>query len=417
MAPEKPHSSRSSPDSFSRAAAARTWRAGGAPSDGSAINRSSMRSPPCARPGGSGPPCTTSPHPPTCSCDSASKSTPSVRCARCRAGWCSVSPLPARWCTILGCCCSTSRSPASIGRWPSRSAGCSRSRPRTAVQPCWSRTTSKRARSSRRTWRSCRPGASWSWRRAAAAPPRRSARRIARRSPARKEGRVVMRDVVRHAWRVARKDLLVEFRSRTAILSAVVFTVLVLLVFNFGRDPTAVAAVDLAPSILWVTFTFAAMLALNRAFQLELENQALDGLLLAPVSRGSIYLGKLIANLGFVGVVEAVGLPLFVLFFNVPVGPVLLPLIGVIALATIGFVAVGTRFSATAVRTRFAELPRPVLLLPFLLLPLSYAVQATARLLAGRPLSELSGWLKLLAAYDLVFVAVALLLFPHTVDE
>src|SRR5881398_3573673 len=116
-----------------------------------------------------------------------------------------------------------------------------------------------------------------------------------------------MRELLGQAWTVARKDLVLEFRSRTAILSAVVFTVLVLLVFNFGRDPTAVAAVDLAPSILWVTFTFAAMLALNRAFQLELENQALDGLLLAPVSRGSIYLGKLIANLLFVATIEAIG--------------------------------------------------------------------------------------------------------------
>src|ERR1051326_8347628 len=221
-----------------------------------------------------------------------------------------------------------------------------------------------------------------------------------------------MRELLRQAWTVARKDLVLEFRTRTALLSAVVFTALVLTVFNFGRDPTAVATIDLAPSILWVTFTFAAMLALNRAFQLELENGALEGLLVSPLSRHSLYLGKLLANLGFVGVVEAVGLPLFVLFFNVPVGPVLLPLIGVIALATVGFVSVGTLFSAMVVRTRFAEL-----MLPVLLLPLTYAVQATARLLAGRPLSEVSGWLKLLAAYDLVFVAVALLLFPHTVDE
>ena len=226
-----------------------------------------------------------------------------------------------------------------------------------------------------------------------------------------------MRDVVRHAWRVARKDLLVEFRSRTAILSAVVFTILVLLVFNFGRDPTAVAAVDLAPSILWVTFTFAAMLALNRAFQLELENQALDGLLLAPVSRGSIYLGKLIANLLFVGAVEAIGLPLFALFFNVRILPVLLPLVGIIALATLGFVAVGTLFSAMTARTRLAELLLPVLLLPFMIPPLIGAVLTTGALLAGRPLSEVTGWLRLLAAFDIVFVTLALLLFPATVNE
>jgi heme exporter protein B len=224
-------------------------------------------------------------------------------------------------------------------------------------------------------------------------------------------------DVWRHAWLLARKDLLVEFRSRTAILSALVFTVLVLMVFNFGRDPTAVAAVDLAPSILWVTFTFAAMLALNRAFQLELENQALDGLLLAPVSRSSIYLGKLMANLVFVATVEAVGLPLFALFFNVPILHVLGPLLAVIALATVGFVAVGTLFSAMTARTRFAELLLPVLLLPFMIPPLIWAVLATGALLAGRPLSEAAGWLRLLAAFDIVFVTLAFVLFPATVNE
>ena len=219
------------------------------------------------------------------------------------------------------------------------------------------------------------------------------------------------------AWVVARKDLLLEFRTRTAILSALVFTALVLAVFNFGRDPTAVPTIDLAPSILWVTFTFAAMLALNRAFALEQENQALEGLLVSPLSRTSLYWGKLIANLVFVGVVEAVGLPLFVLFFDVPVWHVLLPLIGVIALATIGFVAVGTLFSAMVIRTRFAELMLPVLLLPFLIPPLMGAVQVTARLLAGRPVGEALGWLRLLAAYDIVFVTLSTLLFPHTVNE
>src|SRR6266540_1198420 len=190
--------------------------------------------------------------------------------------------------------------------------------------------------------------------------------------------------LLRHAWTVASKDLLVEFRSRTAILSAAVFVVLVLVVFNFGRDATAVSNVDLAPSILWVTFTFAAILAMNRAFQLELENQALDGLLLAPIERSSIYLGKLIANLVFVAGVELIGVPLLALFFNVRVLPYLGPL-----LAMIGFVAVGTLFSAMTTRTRFAELLLPVLLLPFMIPPLSWAVLATGRLLAGRPLSEI----------------------------
>jgi len=125
----------------------------------------------------------------------------------------------------------------------------------------------------------------------------------------------------------------------------------------------------------------------------------------------------LIANLMFVALVESVGLPLFVLFFDVPVGRVLLPLVGVIALATLGFVAVGTLFSALVMRTRFAELLLVVLLLPFLVPPLIGAVQVTALLLGGRPLSEAAGWLRLLAAYDIGFVSLASLLFRFTVDE
>src|SRR2546425_3710118 len=165
-----------------------------------------------------------------------------------------------------------------------------------------------------------------------------------------------MSDLLTQAWAVARKDLVLEFRTRTALVSAVVFTALVLTVFNFGRDPTAVPTIDLAPTILWVTFTFAAMLALNRAFQLELENQALEGLLVSPLSRTGLYWGKLIANLVFVAVVGAVGLPLFVLFFDVPIRRVLVPLVRVIPLPAPGGVALRPPFSALVIRTRFAEL-------------------------------------------------------------
>jgi len=224
-------------------------------------------------------------------------------------------------------------------------------------------------------------------------------------------------EAIRLALVIAAKDIRAELRSRTALLSAVVFAALVLVVFNFARDPTALAAVDLAPSVLWVTFALAAMVALNRAFTIEREHGALDGLLLAPVPRGALFLGKLLANLAFVGAVEAVTLPLFVLFFNVDLSAALPGILGVTVLATIGFVSVGTIFSAMAVRTRFAELMLPVLLLPFLLPPLIAAVAITVQLFAGRPLSESGGWLRLLAGYDLAFVSLTTLLFPATVTE
>jgi heme exporter protein B len=222
---------------------------------------------------------------------------------------------------------------------------------------------------------------------------------------------------IRFALAIAGKDIRAELRSRTALLSALVFAALVLVVFNFARDPTILAASDLAPSVLWVTFALAALLALNRAFNIERENAALDGLLLAPVTREALFVGKLLANLAFVGTVELVTLPTFVLFFNVSLGRALPGVLGVTALATIGFVAVGTTFSAMAVRTRFAELMLPVLLLPFMVPPLIGAVQVTSRLLAGRPLSEMWGWLRLLALYDIVFVTLCVLTFSAIVDE
>jgi heme exporter protein B len=216
---------------------------------------------------------------------------------------------------------------------------------------------------------------------------------------------------------IAAKDIRAELRSRTALVSALGFAALVLVIFNFARDPTALAGTDLAPSALWVTFALASMVALNRAFTLERENGALDGLRVAPVAREAIFLGKLLANLAFVGTVELVTLPLFTLFFNVSLWAALPGILGVAALATIGFVAVGTSFSAMTVRTRFAELMLPVLLLPFMVPPLIGAVQVTSRLLAGRPLSELLGWLRLLALYDVVFVTLCTLTFAAIVDE
>jgi heme exporter protein B len=216
---------------------------------------------------------------------------------------------------------------------------------------------------------------------------------------------------------IAGKDLRLELRSRTSLLSASVFAALVLIVFNFARDPTAVATLDLAPSVLWVTVAFASVVAMNRAFTVERENAAFDGLLLAPVAREVLYLGKYVANLVFVLLVEAIALPLFVLFFNVDIAGALPGLLLTLLLATAGFVAVGTVFSAMVVRTRFAELMLPVLLLPFMVPPLIYAVKTTVPLFAGRRLSEVVDGLRFLALYDVAFITLSVLLFSAVVDE
>jgi heme exporter protein B len=224
-------------------------------------------------------------------------------------------------------------------------------------------------------------------------------------------------NLLRLALVLAGKDLRLELRTRTSLVSAAVFAALVLIVFNFARDPTAVSTIDIAPSVLWVTVSFASVLAMNRGFLVERENAAFDGLLLAPVPREALYLGKYLANFAFVLLVEAIALPLFVLFFSVDLLPALGGLLLTLVLATAGFVAVGTLFSAMVARTRFAELMLPVLLLPFMVPPLIYAVKVTVALLGHRPLSEVWPGLNFLAVYDVVFLTLSLLLFSAVVDE
>lgn len=219
------------------------------------------------------------------------------------------------------------------------------------------------------------------------------------------------------AWLVARKDLAIELRTRSAFLSVVVFALLSLVTFYFAWDPTAVGALDLAPGVLWVTFTFAGLLGLHRSFAAELQDRALDALLVAPVERESIYLGKTLANVVFTAALLLVAVPALGLFYNVPFGRPLAVLALVALLASIGMVAVGTLFSSMAANTRLAELLLPMLSLPFFVPIVMASANASTRLIAGRPLTEAMSWLNILLAFDIVFGVACTLAFPYTLEE
>lgn len=215
---------------------------------------------------------------------------------------------------------------------------------------------------------------------------------------------------------IARKDLTIEFRTRTAFLSSVVFAVLGLAIFYFAWSSSAVAAIDVAPGVIWVIFIFSSILAVQRSFGIELPDRAGDGLLIAPIDREAIYLGKALANMCFVGAIQLVAIPAAALFYNLPIGA--LPvLFAIAALATIGLVAVGTLFASMAVNTRLAELLLPMLSLPFFMPIVIAAGMTTQRLLAGRPFGESLPWLKMLIAFDLVFLTACTLAFPYTLEE
>jgi heme exporter protein B len=219
------------------------------------------------------------------------------------------------------------------------------------------------------------------------------------------------------AWLVARKDLAIEYRTRTAFFAALVFSILAITIFYFAWDPSLVTPADRAPGVLWVVLTFSALLGLQRSFAVEEHDRGIDALLVSPIGRESIYLGKAIGNLIFLSGIELISIPALALFYNMPVGQPLLIVSGIVFLAMIGIVAIGTLFSAMAVNTRLAELLLPMLSLPFFVPVLMNAAQASTQIFAGRPVSEVAHLLKILIAFDIVFAFACMLAFPFTLEE
>lgn len=215
---------------------------------------------------------------------------------------------------------------------------------------------------------------------------------------------------------IAAKDLTLELRSRERLVSMLSFAVLVAVVFSFALDPTFRARA-IGGAMLWITLLFAGMLGLGRSFSAEREQDALAGILLSPVDRGAVFLGKFAANLVFLLLTALLVFPVYGLFFQLPYRGGLGGLALVVVLASIGFMALGTLFSAVAASTRLGETILPVLLLPLLLPVVIFAAGATQRLLIGRPFAEIVGSIKMLAAFDIVFIIVCTLVFGSVVEE
>ena len=215
---------------------------------------------------------------------------------------------------------------------------------------------------------------------------------------------------------IVAKDIATEIRTKEMISAMFVFSLLVIMIFNFAFDLRAENVQALAPGVLWVAIAFAGMLGLSRSFILERDRGVLDGLLLSPVDRSAIYFGKMIGNVLFISLVEIVILPFFVVLFNQPLS-VLPPLVGVVILGTIGFAGVGTLFSAMAVHTRAREVLLPIMLFPVVVPVLLSAVRLTGAILDQVPFADVSHWLALLIAFDIIFVAASFLLFEFVVEE
>ncbi|MBS1249534.1 MAG: hypothetical protein MAG431_01114 [Chloroflexi bacterium] len=211
------------------------------------------------------------------------------------------------------------------------------------------------------------------------------------------------------------KDLAAELRSRELLSSMLVFALLVILIFNFALELDIKARDTITAGILWVTFAFAGTLGLNRSMASEKDRGCLDGLLLAPVDRSAIYFGKAIGNLVFMFIVEIIVLPVYSVLYNVNLFQPGLLL--VIFLGSLGYVAVGTLLATMAVQVRTRDILLPILLFPLALPVLIASVKASNGFLQAIPLAEIMPWLNLLIVYDIIFTAIAFMVFDYVVEE
>lgn len=220
-------------------------------------------------------------------------------------------------------------------------------------------------------------------------------------------------------WKALRavvwKDLMSELRSKELLSGMLVFSLLVIFIFNFALEMDAKTRNSVTAGVIWVTMIFAGTIGLNRSMAVEKDRGCLDGLLLAPVDRTAIYFGKSIANWFFMLIVAVIILPVYSLLYN---NNIIMPgLILVIFLGSEGYVAVGTLLSSMAVQARTRDILLPILLFPVIIPILIAAVKASNGFLGGLPFSELSTWIYLLIAYDVIFTSVAFMVFDAVVEE
>ncbi len=213
------------------------------------------------------------------------------------------------------------------------------------------------------------------------------------------------------------KDFTAERRTKANFNAVVFMAVLTLLMFGFALGPDTEALRDVAGGVVWLTILFSGVLSFNRSYEQELEGGALDALLLYPGQRRSIFIGKLIANLAFVLLVEVVMIPLATILYDLQLFHVVVPVAGILLLGTVGFVTLGTFYAAMASRVRAREVLLPLLLFPMLIPLLVGAVEATTALLSGDVMGDSRVWVRLLIIFDVIFILVSLWAFDYVIEE
>jgi heme exporter protein CcmB len=223
---------------------------------------------------------------------------------------------------------------------------------------------------------------------------------------------------LRTAWLVLRKDIAIEAKSFEVLTTTLFFAVACVLIFAFAFVKEGRAVEDAAAGILWIAISFSGTLALGRTFERERYSETLRALLLAPAPRAALYVGKLLGMLALLGIAEALLVPMIALLFQATLFSRPLLLVGLLAGGTVGFCAVGTLFAAMLVRARSRDVLLPILLYPITIPVIIAGVRGTAALLSATP-DEASAtmWIGILAAFDVVFVTLALWTFEPLMTE
>lgn len=214
----------------------------------------------------------------------------------------------------------------------------------------------------------------------------------------------------RQALTIAAKDLRSELRTKEALNASLAFSIVILVLFSFAIDPGTDQLLDFSGGLLWIVFSFAGALVLNRSFARETQNDCLDGLLAAPVSGGALFAGKALANFAILFVVDLISLPVFGLFYDIRWVDRFWPLLLVTVLGTWALTVIGTVFSALTVNLRLRELMLPTLVYPLMIPALVASMTLTTDLLAGKALADDMIWIKVLTIFDFIFTTVAVML-------
>jgi heme exporter protein B len=222
---------------------------------------------------------------------------------------------------------------------------------------------------------------------------------------------------LRQIYAIIWKDLLLELRTRERIAAMGAFAVLAGVLFNYATDQTIVRPQDVAAGLIWMTLVFGGLLGIGRTFHLEAQDGAFQGVLTSPAPKDAVFLGKTLANFVLLFVVSLLVVGVFMLFFRLELGSNPGMLVLTLALGALGFVALGTLFSAVSSGTHMGETLLPILVFPLLVPMVIYGVSATSRLFADRPVAEVAGNLRMLGAFALLGVAAGAVLFRYVVEE